>query len=372
MTKVWDAIVIGGGIAGSSVAIKLAQIHKKVLLIEKEKNAHHKVCGEFISIEAQHYIGKLGINLDVLGAKKIDHVSFLNAKKHIKVSLPFHAKSLSRKVLDESLLKKATESGVDVQMGIAVTSMTKTFNVWEVTLSNNKIVHATVVYLASGKHDVRGFARTGQTHSNLIGFKMYFEPEAKLQTMLENCVELIFFEHGYAGIELVENNIVNLSLVVDKKYYSSIGKSWQKLLEMLAQESLTLKQCLKSSKPMWDKPLAVFGIPYGFIYRNENKMANLYHLGDQMAVISSFSGDGMSIALHTAFLAAHHSLHGDSTSFHQAALKHLKCQIQQATFFSSIVKSSFGRKLVMWVATYMPFIIKMAIKHTRVNQIYID
>lgn len=54
---------------------------------------------------------------------------------------------------------------------------------------------------------------------------------------------------------------------------------------------------------MWDKPLAVFGIPYGFVHKDSNTTPGLYRLGDQIAVIPSFSGDGMAIALHTATFA---------------------------------------------------------------------
>jgi flavin-dependent dehydrogenase len=61
--KSWDAIIIGGGLAGSAAAIELARAGKKVLLLEKEGQAHHKVCGEFISCEAEYYLSALGFDL---------------------------------------------------------------------------------------------------------------------------------------------------------------------------------------------------------------------------------------------------------------------------------------------------------------------
>ena len=44
-----DHLVIGGGPAGSMVAIRLAAAGRDVVLIERERAAHHKVCGEFLS-----------------------------------------------------------------------------------------------------------------------------------------------------------------------------------------------------------------------------------------------------------------------------------------------------------------------------------
>ena len=48
--------MIGGGLAGSMVAMRLASAGREVVLLEKEREAHHKVCGEFLSREAIHYL----------------------------------------------------------------------------------------------------------------------------------------------------------------------------------------------------------------------------------------------------------------------------------------------------------------------------
>jgi flavin-dependent dehydrogenase len=47
----YDCAIIGGGVAGLSLAILLAKDLKKVILFEKESYPYHKVCGEYISNE---------------------------------------------------------------------------------------------------------------------------------------------------------------------------------------------------------------------------------------------------------------------------------------------------------------------------------
>jgi flavin-dependent dehydrogenase len=49
MPKRYDAIVIGGGPAGSTTALMLARAGWAVALIEKSQFPRSKVCGEFIS-----------------------------------------------------------------------------------------------------------------------------------------------------------------------------------------------------------------------------------------------------------------------------------------------------------------------------------
>jgi menaquinone-9 beta-reductase len=43
--------------------------------------------------------------------------------------------------------------------------------------------------------------------------------------------------------------------------------------------------------------LAIASIPYGYV---QNRSIGLWCIGDQAAVIPSFSGDGIAIALHSA------------------------------------------------------------------------
>jgi flavin-dependent dehydrogenase len=55
---------------------------------------------------------------------------------------------------------------------------------------------------------------------------------------------------------------------------------------------------LAGAEPLLDKPITITHIPYGYIRRATED--GLYCIGDQAAVIPSFTGDGISIALHTA------------------------------------------------------------------------
>jgi flavin-dependent dehydrogenase len=48
---IYDAIIIGAGLAGCSAAIQLADRGHKILLLEQQRYPAHKLCGEFLSIE---------------------------------------------------------------------------------------------------------------------------------------------------------------------------------------------------------------------------------------------------------------------------------------------------------------------------------
>jgi flavin-dependent dehydrogenase len=59
----YDIGIIGGGLAGLSLALLAANAGYTVVLFEKEKYPFHKVCGEYISYESYHFLHLLGLPL---------------------------------------------------------------------------------------------------------------------------------------------------------------------------------------------------------------------------------------------------------------------------------------------------------------------
>ncbi len=73
-------------------------------------------------------------------------------------------------------------------------------------------------------------------------------------------------------------------------------------------------------------------IPYGHVRRRSD---GIWRLGDQAAVIASFSGDGISIALHSAELAAATYLEGgDADAYQRRLSRDVTGQVLLATALS--------------------------------------
>ena len=71
----YDAVIIGGGVAGCSAAIQMAGEGHRVLLLEKKRYPSYKLCGEFLSVEVLGMFERLGVREAVwqAGARPIDH-----------------------------------------------------------------------------------------------------------------------------------------------------------------------------------------------------------------------------------------------------------------------------------------------------------
>src|SRR5438270_11608356 len=125
----YDAIIIGGGPAGTSAAITLAGRGVRVLLLEEKRMPRPKLCGEFITPEAFPTLERLGVMAAMLaaGAQRLTQLSLVVASGK-RVQTPMAAMSavadwamsLSRARFDQVLFERARAVGADCREGIAV------------------------------------------------------------------------------------------------------------------------------------------------------------------------------------------------------------------------------------------------------------
>src|SRR5262245_29407344 len=128
----FDAIIIGGGPAGSAAAISMSQRGASVLLLEEKHMPRGKLCGEFITPESFPTLERLGVMQRMLaaGAQKINGVSLVvSSGKSVKTPMRqmsdrngSWAISLSRARFDQILFDRARGAGAACLEGFAVSS----------------------------------------------------------------------------------------------------------------------------------------------------------------------------------------------------------------------------------------------------------
>lgn len=313
-----DAMVLGGGLAGNMVALELARAGMQPTLLERSKVAHHKMCGEFLSGEAMHYLDRHGVSVASLGGVALGSVRLVFGTAVTECALPFAAYSLTRSVLDEDLLRRAALAGADVQRDSHIERLQQAGGTWEASLRDGRSFCSRNAFLATGKHDLRGWPRPAGKHRGLVAFKMYYALTPQQHAALGPAIELILFEGGYAGLQPVEAGRVNLCLLVTKKAFQAAGSNWTSFLSHLLQKAPHLQTRLSGATPLLQNPLAASHIPYG--HMQSSAQDGLWRVGDQAAVIPSFCGDGMAIALHSGALAAHDFLRGEGADTYQRRL----------------------------------------------------
>jgi len=358
-----EDLVIGGGPAGSMLALRLAGAGCEVTLLEKEREPHHKVCGEFLSREAVEYLQQVGISPCDLGATGIGSVRLSSANTLVNATLPFRALSLSRYALDEAMLAHAEARGCSVRRGALVEKLTARGDHWEVQLREGESICAKTVFVASGKHDLRGWSRPKGRQSDLIGFKMHWQLAHTQTEALRELMELFLFQDGYGGLSLVEGDVANLCLVVRRSRLHKIG-GWTELLAAILKENPHMRHCMQNATTLWARPLAISPIPYGYLAK---RPGGIWRVGDQAAVIPSFTGDGMSIALHSATLAVQMYLAGETAdAFSQQLHRQLHRGMALATLLSRMMVTGGGRRLAPVALSLFPDAMRWIASSTRI------
>lgn len=359
------AIIAGGGLAGAATACLLASAGRPVKLFERDHQPVEKVCGEFISAEAQAYLARIGLDLASLGAHRIDRLRLIRRNTIVACALPFAAVGLSRRVLDEALLQHAAKCGAEIIRGVSVRlRQAGTEKILDAT--NGEQIHADTLFVATGKHDLRGLRRRAPA-PDLVGFKIHLKLTASQQGELAGHIEIILLADGYAGLQLVENGQANLCLLVDRTRLQKAGGTWPALLEDLTRAEPHLQTRLAGATAL-HRPLAIFRVPYGFIHTpNAEDGQNIFRLGDQMGVIPSFTGDGMSIALHSAMAAAANHLNGVSAArYHHQMRGDITGQIGRAGALYRLGRTAPGQAILMRTAALWPGGMRLAARLTRV------
>jgi menaquinone-9 beta-reductase len=357
-----ETVIVGGGPAGSATASGLAASGCDVVLIERTAKPHNKVCGEFLSVETQTQLQRLGVDPSALGAVPIEQVAVYSSSRSVTSALPFRALSLSRYRLDDALLQCAQNSGTRLKRNVAVKSVTPAGAGWNVHCDDGETIYCRHFVLATGKLGLRGVddARDG----SLVGLKMHLRLSPEARRALDGRVELFFLDDSYIGLELIENGIANLCFLLPRATVARLGSGWPALHAYLAAALPSLSERLAGTEPLWDKPLAVVCPTGGHLHR-ERETA-VYRVGDRLAHVPPFTGDGLAIALASAALAVEHIRLGRPPDAYLAAARRLTAfPIRLASIVSGLARSSGGRNLILGAAACAPGLIGTIVRRTR-------
>jgi flavin-dependent dehydrogenase len=283
-------LIIGGGPAGSAAAITLALGGARPLLIERNAAPRDVVCGAFLGWDALATLEKLGVDPWALGARPIHHIRIIMGSRVIERRLPAIAAGLSRITLDQALLKRAAGLGVEIQRGVTV----RRIEGETAHLADGYTLVADSMFLATGKHALRGSPREGTPPDAPLGLRSALPARRDL----EGWIELHLLDGGYAGLLLQDDGRTNLALSIAVDRLSEASGSREILMKKLAMEAPLLADCMGDGGD-WS---AVAAVPYG--WRAQSTLPGKFRLGDQAAVIASVVGDGIAMALASGRMAA--------------------------------------------------------------------
>ncbi len=290
-------LILGGGPAGAAAAIVLARAGTRATLIERHRDTADALCGGFLSWRTLDALAALGIERDRLSRDSITRVRLFANGRVAEAPLPAPAVAVSRRHLDTLLLDHAAALGTGVERGVAARAVDGR----TIRTADGATLTPDTLFLATGKHDVRGAARPAGARGGdpTLGLRQRRSPCATLDRLVGDAIELHLFDRGYAGIARQEDGSTNICLAVHRSRLDAAGDPTRLLIE-LAAESPALGERLSAG--IGSAIEAVANVPYG--WRATAGTPGCFRLGDQAAVIPSLAGEGMGIALASGTSAA--------------------------------------------------------------------
>lgn len=354
-----DALIVGGGLSGTAAALGLARKGLSVHLLEAQRGAVDKPCGEFLSIEAQDHLRALGLDLDAFGASQVHRIRLVAGGRMAEATLPFIARGLSRRRLDEGLIELAEAAGVHIERPVRALELVP----GGVRTGDGERTGKAVL-LATGKIGLRTDHNT-PTRNAHIGFKMHWRTSAAVRARLDQVIELALFPGGYAGLQLVEEGVANLCLVLRRDRLASLGGRWEDVLAMVAPLSPCLTM-LADCDPLFARPATVANLPYGRIHAPKPGDDRIYRLGDQAAMTASLTGDGMAIALRSGWLAAECLGRGESAQAYHARLRAtVGGQVRRGMLLQRLAETPRLPAAAMGILRACPALLRSMVRMTR-------
>jgi flavin-dependent dehydrogenase len=305
-------VIVGGGPAGAAAAIGLARAGHRPMLLERDAIVAEKVCGEFLGADAAALLGRLGPRPPELGAVPIARAILAAGSRRAEFRLPFAAWSLPRATLDAALLRAARDAGAEVVTDAAVREAAPYRGGWRLALARGDALASRHLVLANGKHELRGLRRAAR--GGAIGVKLLLSGEVP-----DQAVTLLFCAGGYAGLQPRPDGGANLCAALDPRApgVAAAARGAERFLAHVAGGSSLGEKLLARLVPQGSRPMTIAGVPYGFRHRG----GGAFRVGDQAAVIPSFCGAGVAMALRSGLGAAEAIRHGGSAVAHHAATR---------------------------------------------------
>jgi flavin-dependent dehydrogenase len=307
LNKEYSVAIIGGGLAGLAAAIVLKRSGHSVVLFEKESFPFHKVCGEYISLESWNFLESLGLPLSEMDLPLITKlVITAPGGRAFRTKLPLGGFGISRYLLDNSLAAIARKEGVDLAEETKVEEVTGVdpFLIrFTSRQAGNSELKAKLCLGSWGKKsnmDVkknRSFLQGKDKRlENYVGIKYH------VQTKWEDgLIGLHNFEDGYCGISRIEDDKYCLCYLTKASNLRKANNQVSRMEEEILFANRHLEKIFREARILEGFPVTISQISFNYKSQVED---HIVMLGDAGGMITPLCGNGMSIALHTAKIAA--------------------------------------------------------------------
>ena len=327
MSSNFDAVIIGGGPAGSAAAILLARAGWSVALVEKQAFPRRKVCGECIAASNLPLLHLLGIGpvFDALAGAPLRQVALLRGDASALADLPASSgpksqqwgRPMARELLDLLLLQQAQRVGAEIWQPWSLQAIDGGPGQWRCQVRSceadvRTTLLAPLLIDAHGSWELlpseRATRRPAHAASDLLAFKANFRGGS----LPEGLLPVLALDGGYGGMVVSEAGITTVACCVRRDRLTRLRQREPLTSAGDAVEAWLRRQCSNVGRSLSgaerDGPwLAAGPIAPGIRLRADDAM---FRIGNAAGEAHPILGEGISMALQSATLLCSRLLDG--------------------------------------------------------------
>jgi flavin-dependent dehydrogenase len=316
----YDAIIVGGGPAGSTAAILLAQAGWSVAVIEQHAFPRRKVCGECIAATNLALLDSLGVGsqFDGLAGPELHRVGLFVGEEMLSAALPrFNepphpwGRALGREHLDTLLMQRAAACGAAVWQPWRVKHVEHAHDQRKFCHLVGRATDATatlsapVLIAAHGSWEPDPFneqrPRPAHRDSDLFAFK---------GTYRDACLEpgvlpLLAFPGGYGGMVLGDHGHLTFAFCIRRDALRRCRERNGELPAALAAQAHVAQSCAGVRDALADAEPAAPWLAVGPIrpgIRSPWRRDGVFAIGNAAGEAHPILGEGISMAIQSAWV----------------------------------------------------------------------
>lgn len=360
--------IIGGGLAGLTSALLLAQHNISVTLVEKKSYPFHRVCGEYISNEVLPFLRSIGADPAHLQPASITQFLLSSPTGNtLQANLDVGGFGVSRYTLDNYFYQLAAARGVNFKLHTQVQDVIFQKDAFTLRLSDGEEIHANIVLGAYGKRanlDRQLNRKFFKARSPYVGIKYHVH-----YNQPKDLIALHNFKDGYAGISAIENNRYCFCYLTTRQNLREHG-TIPAMEKSVLYKNPYLQQLFEEADFLYDQPEVINEISFATKTSIENHMLMC---GDAAGMIAPLCGNGMAMAIHGGKIAAEHVIdyfnnNRNRQTFENNFRKSWQRQFETRLSLGRTVQHLFGHPFLSEVAVstlkHFPAAIRLIMKQT--------
>ena len=335
MRTEFDAVVVGAGPAGSTAAILLSRAGWSVALVEKERFPRRKVCGECIAASNLPLLEALGIGpaFDAAAGPELRRVALLRGGRSIQADLPAAnherypwGRALGRETLDTLLLEQARATGAEVLQPWSVQALEGAPGDWRceirsVESGSTSTLRCRVAIDAHGSWEALPSARRNRHGTDDAAELLDFKANFRGASLGEGLLPVLSLDGGYGGMVVADGGVTTVACCIRRDRLGACRSASPGLRAGEAIEAFLRRECRGVSVALQaatrDGPWLAAG-PLRPGIRVEAGDGS-FRIGNAAGEAHPIIGEGMSMAMQSAWLLCSHLLDAGRTGNASAA-----------------------------------------------------